>query len=93
MDLPIHPDDRGGWIVYDSLAMNGLIATFSDRADAERYVLMRKAEDVMMRRGWTVTSDEVGIWRVEDINGVSVRGFHGPDPFAALVEAESSVVT
>jgi hypothetical protein len=77
-------DDPSPWVADVGLS----------RSNAEFIALARNAFDVMMRRGWGVTTDRyVDLWDAihGDTGGIvmegSERGF--PDPFTALVEADA----
>ena len=66
------------------------------RSDAEFFALAKAAHGVMLRRGWgvdcTTTADGVRHWCAVSESGERLlSGGFSPDPFTALVAADSSV--
>lgn len=95
-NLVAHPDNKDQWLVYVDPSCQQVVAFFTTKEEADRYVVMAKAGDVMMRRGWTAQRckgwpDGMVYWAVADEAGKAVgatKPVRADDPFTALVEAD-----
>jgi hypothetical protein len=93
--------DKDGRVWLDSGCDSSLVADLNEEDDAQFCALARNAIDVMVRREWTVTKwgygeskDKWGVttfkgdWPHELLGMGPLANSH-PDPFTALVEADS----
>ena len=73
------------------------IAWVFDENHTEFMALARNAFEIMMRRGWHAKQESDGLWRAwsqhEREKPVLICILSKPDPFTAIVEAESWHVT